>query len=438
MNTILRKDLYDKIWSETKSKTAKDLNLRFQDLSRICKEHNIPTPTSNYWTQLALGRPAEKIPLPDPEQNPEISLITEVPMKSAKTGTDKSDKFSRYSEILDQELAKARGKAEYKTLKPKALKGAFVIDFRKPADTWAENIPTVVSIFPVEDSLRSRREIVMQSKIYYKHLNNCDYEWLRRSGNEYKKHLDINVDSTSLDRALRLFDSLISIFEALGGNMKFEDRQTAVFLGDVEIPISISERKRRPTAPKDGDRYISRYDYIPTGMLRINLNEGWRAKSTEDTDYTKLEDKLDVVINKAIALVKEELDRRERRRLEEIERKRKEEERRLEEERKRRLELRREEERQEVRNMFDTLRREMLVSLIDRVIEKTVSSPEETTAKPTSNSNLVKLSALKNLIDPQRSEPIDSLLTESDIVALVREFFTGPKPHKEETPRRYF
>lgn len=240
-----------------------------------------------------------------------------------------------------------------------------------------------------------------------------------------------------MDRALCLFDSLIGIFEALGGKMKYEDRHTAVVLGDVEIPISITERKRRPIVSKDSDGYVNRYDYIATGLLRVNLNERWRTKTVEDTDYTKLEDKLGVIVNKAVALVKEELDWRERCRLEEIERKRKEEERRLEEERKRQLELRREEERQEVRDLFDTLRREVLVSFIDRVIEKAVSASDGANANPTLNTDLARLSSLKNLVDPQSSKPTDTLLAESDIIALVREFFAGSQLHKEETPRRY-
>ena len=84
MKTILRKDLYDKIWSETKSRTAKELGLPFQELTQICRIHNIPTPTSNYWIQLSLGKPVIKAPLPDPEQNPEISLATEKTLKNIK------------------------------------------------------------------------------------------------------------------------------------------------------------------------------------------------------------------------------------------------------------------------------------------------------------------------------------------------------------------
>lgn len=436
MKTILRKDLYDKIWSETKSRTAKELGLPFQELTQICRVHNIPTPTSNYWIQLSLGKPVIKAPLPNPEQNTEISLATEKTLKNIKKA-DQPENTNEYSEILDQELVKTQEKEKYKKLKPKALAGKYAIDFQKPVDAWTENVSTVVKIFPVEATLKSRREIVLQSKVYYKHLNNGDYEWIRRPDNKIKKHLDINVEIRSLDRALCLFDSLIGIFEALGGKMKYEDRHTAVVLGDVEIPISITERKRRPIVSKDSDGYVNRYDYIATGLLRVNLNERWRTKTVEDTDYTKLEDKLGVIVNKAVALVKEELDWRERCRLEEIERKRKEEERRLEEERKRQLELRREEERQEVRDLFDTLRREVLVSFIDRVIEKAVSASDGANANPTLNTDLARLSSLKNLVDPQSSKPTDTLLTESDIIALVREFFAGSQPHKEETPRRY-
>lgn len=48
MKTITRKELYDKIWSITKKKTAIELNLKYQDLTKICQEHNIPTPLTTY------------------------------------------------------------------------------------------------------------------------------------------------------------------------------------------------------------------------------------------------------------------------------------------------------------------------------------------------------------------------------------------------------
>lgn len=69
MKTITRKELYDKIWSMTKSKTAIELNLKFSDLSKICQEHNIPSPSSRYWQLLAWGEKVEKTPLPDPDND---------------------------------------------------------------------------------------------------------------------------------------------------------------------------------------------------------------------------------------------------------------------------------------------------------------------------------------------------------------------------------
>ena len=81
MKTITRKDLYDKIWSITKAKTAKELNISPIDLSRICKEHNIPSPTSNYWMHVGWGEDVEKTPLPNPESNPVIDLTKKLHAK---------------------------------------------------------------------------------------------------------------------------------------------------------------------------------------------------------------------------------------------------------------------------------------------------------------------------------------------------------------------
>ncbi len=45
MKTITRKDLYDKIWSITKTKTAKELNISLTYLTSLCTENNIPMQT---------------------------------------------------------------------------------------------------------------------------------------------------------------------------------------------------------------------------------------------------------------------------------------------------------------------------------------------------------------------------------------------------------
>lgn len=427
MKTITRRELYDKIWSITKAKTAKELNVAPTDLSRICKEHNIPSPTSNYWLHERWGEQVEKTPLPNPENNPVIDLTTKPPRKTTpkKNASKQSSDSNYYSEILDKELARIGDEKETKRLKAQALAGKFIIDFQTPEERWNKDIDKVVKIFPVQETLKSRHDIVLMTKAYFRLQRLSFQEQLRHPDyHRLKKHLHIATQETSYDRALRLFDSIISIYEALGGKMRYEERKTSVEFGGVEVEITIAEKNKRVAlVDEDERRWGSKYKFVPSGMLRISLGERWRSGEIEDTANAKVEDKLDSVIRKTLYLVKYELDLREQRRLEEIERRKREEERRREEERLRKLEIERDKERELVRGMFQTLKREMLVTIIDRVL-KNYGYPEVTqNPDKAKGAYIIKLLSLKNLLDPHHPAPVETLLTESDINSLADEFF---------------
>lgn len=427
MKTITRRELYDKIWSITKVKTAKELNLSPTDISRICNEHNIPSPTSSYWMRLGWGEAVEKTPLPNPENNPVIDLTAKPPRKKyAKTDASKHVSNSNfYSEILDKELAQINDEKETKKLKAQALAGKFIIDFQEPEELWYRNIDSVVKIYPVPEALKSRRDIVLKTKAYFRLQRLSGYDQTQHP--DYQRlctHLHIITQNNSYDRALRLFDSIISIYEALGGKMRYEEGKTSVEFADVEIEISIAEKNKRVPIDEEERSWGYMYKFVPSGMLRISVSrERWRSAEIEDTACTKVEDKLDSVIRKTLSLVKYELDLREQRRREEIERRKREEEKRREEERLRQLEIMRNKERDHVRDMFKTIKREMIIMIIDRVL-RNYGYPEVSENPDTATgAYIIKLLSLKNLFDSHRTTPIDSLLTESDINSLADEFF---------------
>ena len=397
------------------------------DLSRICNEHNIPSPTSSYWMHLGWGEDVEKTPLPNPENNPIIDLMAKPPRKKY-TKTDASEQAPNsnyYTEILDKELARINDEKEIKKLKAQALAGKFIIDFQNPEGLWDRNINTVVKIYPVPETLKSRRDIVLKTKAYfrlqrlngYEQLQHPDYQRLRT-------HLNIVTQKNSYDRALRLFDSIISIYEALGGKMRYEEQKTSVEFAGVEIEILIAEKNKRVSVDEEERHWGNMYKFEPSGMLRISVSlERWRSGEIEDTPHAKVEDKLDSVIRKTLSLVKYELDLREQHRREEIERRKREEERRREEERLRQLEIKRNKERDHVRGMFRTLKREMIITIIDRVLQ-TYGYPEVPENPDTATgAYVIKLLSLKSLFDLHHTTSIDSLLTESDINSLADEFF---------------
>ncbi len=420
MKTITRKELYDKIWSITKSKTAEELGLPIAYLTKICGEHNIPTPTSGYWQHLSWGRDVEKTPLPNPDVDTTIVLMPNEPVSKVRK---KKVQQTNYSEILDIEISKTQEENECKHLRRCARAGKFVVDFNKPVDSWGTDVDKVVRIFPVSDVLKTRRDIVLQTKAYLRLKRLSGYEQMQHPDyNRLQTHLDISTELESNDRALRLFDAIINIYEALGGKMRYDKNCTFIEMGDVEISIRISERSKRVELSEEEQRYGGKYKFIPSGLFRVSLWSGPYESMIEDTKFAKVEDKLDILVRKSLTLVQNVLDWREQIRLQEIERRRQEEERRRAEERRKQIEKLREQELNNARGMLSLLKREMIVSLIDIVLNRYDSSD---VSDYESDALAIKLRSLQNMFDPNRTAPIESNLTESDINLLANEFFAG-------------
>lgn len=426
MKTITRRELYEMIWSITKTKTAAKLKLPYAELTGICKKYNIPTPTSNYWQRLAWKEEVEKTALPDPDNNPDIPLEPVVKEPRQRKVTQQ---VNVYSEILDRELEKKEKARKREQVLRQVGAGKFVIDFGKPYEEWSENVDAVVSAFPVPECLRTRREIVLMTKAYMR-LERLSWSELERHPDyrRLKTHLNVMTDPERYDRALRLFDTVISIFEALGGKMKYDEGTTAVIFGDVTVPVRIAERNKRVEIPENERNWGLTYKTVPSGVLRFALGGRYSEISVEDTPHATLESKLDLVVQKTLYLVHNELEWRERRRQEEIRRKRAEEERRREEELRRRLEELKEQERREVRSLFALLRRGMLVDTIGRILEKYErEAPDDASADATdgaaTQSTITRLRMLRELFDPCRTIPFGGNLAEADIDALADEFF---------------
>lgn len=62
-----RKQLYDEIWEISVSGVAKKYNAPYSRVKKLCKDNNIPTPSTGYWTSLEFGKNVEKIALPESE-----------------------------------------------------------------------------------------------------------------------------------------------------------------------------------------------------------------------------------------------------------------------------------------------------------------------------------------------------------------------------------
>ena len=55
-NSISREELYELVWKAAMRHLAKGIGLTDVGLAKLCRRHDIPTPTVGYWAKLAHGK----------------------------------------------------------------------------------------------------------------------------------------------------------------------------------------------------------------------------------------------------------------------------------------------------------------------------------------------------------------------------------------------
>lgn len=53
---LTRIQLYEMVWKDPMTKVASTLSMSDVGLAKLCRRHQIPTPTRGYWAKLAAGR----------------------------------------------------------------------------------------------------------------------------------------------------------------------------------------------------------------------------------------------------------------------------------------------------------------------------------------------------------------------------------------------
>lgn len=85
---ISREVLYNEIWEISAAGTARKYNIPYAELLKLCKEVQIPIPSSGYWTKLSFGKPVERIQLPE---HPEKEVILSINSHGIKDSSDSTN-----------------------------------------------------------------------------------------------------------------------------------------------------------------------------------------------------------------------------------------------------------------------------------------------------------------------------------------------------------
>lgn len=60
MTTFPREEIYNEIWENSTSRTAKKYDVPYQKLKEACEKANIPLPTNTYWASISVGKVIKK------------------------------------------------------------------------------------------------------------------------------------------------------------------------------------------------------------------------------------------------------------------------------------------------------------------------------------------------------------------------------------------
>ena len=271
-------------------------------------------------------------------------------------------------------------------------------------------------VFVVPEVLYAKNPLIIDTKEYYRDDSKAKYLYRNPYKSKIKSPLNIRVQPENLDRALRIFSTIIRVLELRGHQVVAKDvNNTYVIVNEEEIPILLYEKNKQiPNTESNYPKYLT----VPSGKLKFEIPRkklfSIYTTCIEDSPATKLEEKIISIItkieNEAIS-IKEDREEMERiRKRQEEERKRRE----LEELKKRELAKKREKERTELKAAFLSAECYSWANILRAYVEKYESFLNE--KETIVDEDKEKLNWLKRKIewlDPF-IECDDELLTEED------------------------
>jgi len=408
-----REELYKLIWKEPVTKVAEKMGVPAPILRKFCHRLNIPTPSSGYWSKLQFGKPVEIPPLPafedkevptlDSFQKPKKKVIEkaqkelakekEIPSNEESAGTpSNSDEPKQETVYIMEEPQDPREKIQYEL---------------KKMDQ---------ALFVVPEILYAKNPLIIDTKEYFRGDKNAKYLNKNPYKSKIKSPLNIRVQPENLDRALRIFSTIIRVLELRGHQVVAKDvNNTYVIVNEEKVPILLYEKNKQiPNTESNYPKYLT----VPSGKFKFEIPRkklfSIYTTCIEDSPATKLEEKIISIItkieNEAIS-IKEDREEMERiRGQQEEERKRRE----LEEQKKKELAKKREKEKTELKAVFLSAECYSWANILRAYVEKYESFLNEKATLDDEDKE--KLNWLKRKIewlDPF-IECDDELLTEED------------------------
>ena len=305
---LTRKQIYDMMWTDGVGKTETALGLKREELKALCDKFDIPRPSSNYWISLKLGKPVKKTALIS--SNYDLKLINT---------NDYITKKRTHNQSVEFKSDKNSG-GTYPT---KEL----------PIENNDLN-----PIYTVQNILYAKDPLIYDTKAKLREQNFRNTNpWNAKNPFKCKadKWISMRVSQEQEDRAIRIYTTIIKAAQSKGYELHIEkdnkrhypECTTYIVIRGHKIQTYLKEASKQGTSILKFE--CDEYEY--------HYGSSYDRCAAQDTKYTKLEDKIEHIIE-VLEKIADNRDERERQRKLEEERKRQEEERkRLEEEERKRL-----------------------------------------------------------------------------------------------------
>jgi hypothetical protein len=228
---FLREELYERVWTTPMHRLAKEFGYSDVGLAKLCEKHNIPRPGLGYWRRLELGQKPERPPLPAVQQpNP------------------------------------------------------YRIEIRIREPVLSEAAPRDVPTIPVSADRQISHPVVVRSERLLRNAKKGESEILvPRKGTASHLH----VTEASLPRALRILDAFFVALVERGMQIVWPNEENAslhIVAESESIGFALEEildRKAHTPTEQETARHKRDYwwsppkwDYQPTGVLRVSLHSG--------------------------------------------------------------------------------------------------------------------------------------------------------------------
>lgn len=313
-----REKLYDEIWDISLTGVSKKYGLNYAKLVQVCKENNIPYPSSAYWTKKNMGLDYTKeiIELPEAEEKEIEVLLKNTELLIDKKVSDKNKFIKEFNFLNFLEEDEKKNVAE--------------VIYDLSVDKYRKNHKVIIEY---KDKTKEERRKEREANYFNPYYNINNY---------VEKGYFANISQTQKDRCMKILSAIYFAIEELGGQV---NNNFLLYVRDENVTIEIEElqdtviheltkeeakkileyeesQKRHTYGYKPN---IRKYDYVYNGKLKITCGD---RKYIRETDKIKLEDKLGDIIIKLYEQSEE--IKNERLEREKIARKRREEEERKE------------------------------------------------------------------------------------------------------------